>query len=80
MVINWTNTEDNIKENLSFKKKQKTWKKDDLVEYKSVCKSAKNAVSKVKLDKYDELYESLDIKKGEGSDIEMGRIFWGIIK
>jgi hypothetical protein len=37
----------------------------DWVEYKSLSKAAKNAVSKAKLGTYDELYERLGTKEGK---------------
>lgn len=36
--------------------------RDDWVEYKSLCKVTKSAVSKSKLGKYDALYERLETK------------------
>ena len=53
------------KKKIQFKKWQKNREREDWVEYKSLSKAAKIAVSKAKLKKYDELYERLGTKEGE---------------
>ena len=53
------------KKKIQFKKQQKTRERKDWVEYKSLSKAAKSAVSKAKLGKYDELYERLGTKEEE---------------
>ena len=52
------------KKKIQFKKWQKNREREDWVEYKSLSKAAKSAVSKAKLKKYDELYERLGTKEG----------------
>jgi dihydroneopterin aldolase len=53
----------------SKKKQLKLWQKsrkiEDWIEYKNVCKIVKSVVSKVKLNRYDELYEKLGTQEGE---------------
>lgn len=52
------------KKKIQFKKLQKNRESEDWVEYKSLSKAAKSAVSEAKLEKYNELYERLGTKEG----------------
>nr|GFC92957.1 retrovirus-related Pol polyprotein LINE-1 [Tanacetum cinerariifolium] len=57
-----------------FKLWQKSRKREDWVEYKSVCKKVKSAVSKAKLKRYDELYERLGTREGEKEIYRLAKI------
>ncbi|KAL4142691.1 hypothetical protein QTP88_005101 [Uroleucon formosanum] len=49
-------------------------KREDWVEYKSVCKIVKSAVSKAKLKRYDELYEGLRTREGEKEIYRLAKV------
>ena len=57
-----------------FKVWQKSRKREDWVEYKSVCKIVKSAVNKAKLKRYDELNEQLGTREGEKEIYRLARV------